>query len=90
MDLFEQRLRRHIERLNTPPLLTAHQLILLRARRVAWVRSGHNFWREDPKGFYCIPTNLTVLLKARQLIKQARETLPTMPKLAPEPKKTKP
>ena len=89
MDLFEAHLRRHIKRLNTPPLLTPHQLILMRARRVEWVRSGYQFWREEARGFYCIPTNLVVLLKARELVKQAREKLPDMPKLAPDPRRQK-
>ena len=90
MELFEDRLRSIIKDLNSPPRLTPHQLILLRARRVEWVRSGHGFWREEARGFYCIPTNLVILLKARQLIKQSRETLPSMPKLAPDPRQVKP
>ena len=86
MDMIEGRLREHIHQLNTPPLHTAHELILLRVRRVKWVRSRYSFWREEGLGTYCLPTNLPVLLKARALIKHARETKPEIPRLAPEPR----
>jgi hypothetical protein len=86
MELLQQRLHAHIKRLNTPPLITSDQKILLRVRRVSWVRSLHRFWREEGKGFYCIPTNLPVLLKARAMVRQARKELPRMPKFAPDPR----
>ena len=86
MELFERRLKYHIKRLNTPPLKTAGQLILLRARRVHWVRSRHQFWREEAKGFFCIATNLPILLKARAMVQQSRDKLPQMPTLDPSHK----
>lgn len=90
MELIQQRLLSHINRLNTPPMSTPHQSILLRVRRVSWVRSLHHFWREEGKGYYCIPTNLPVLLKARALVKQARNEQPKMPNLAPQPQSSAP
>ncbi|MAD60362.1 MAG: hypothetical protein CMH49_02460 [Myxococcales bacterium] len=86
MELFERRLKFHIRRLNTPPLKTAGQHILLRARRVHWVRSRYQFWREEAKGFFCIATNLPVLLKARAMVQQSRDKLPQMPTLDPSHK----
>ncbi len=87
MELLERGLRQHVKRLNTPPLQTPNQLILIRARRIHWVRSRYNFWREEHKGFFCIATNLPVLLKARAMVKQAQEELPKMPRLDPSHKK---
>ena len=83
MELFERRLKLHIKRLNTPPLQTDHKLILMRARRIHWVRTSYRFWREEAKGFFCIATNLPVLLKARTMVRQAQDTLPKMPSLDP-------
>lgn len=86
MELFERRLKFHVKRLNTPPLQTDHQMILMRARRVHWVRSSYRFWREEAKGFFCIATNLPVLLKARAMVQKAQDALPTMPSLDPSQK----
>ena len=83
MELFERRLKFHIKRLNTPPLQTNHDMILMRARRVHWVRSSYRFWREEAKGFFCIATNLPVLLKARAIVQKAQDALPKMPSLDP-------
>lgn len=82
MDLIEDELISHINRLNSPPWFTNPENVLLRVRREDWVRSRYQFWRKEGRGFFCIPTNLRVLRIARAKIKQAQSTRPAMPKLA--------